>query len=394
MRRVGALVVLALLVAAVIGFAGAPTFWKRYAVVWAHGGRFPVSVYAPREPVPGGNLGPAPRVAPELELLDRQSLTAAADYAGKYGSRALIVSRHDHLVFERYWQGTSFDTVEDAGEFGRVLLALAVRIAISDKKLAWPDEPIGYVLKEWAGDARGAITVRNLLQMSSGLAPAGSLRNPWSRAAKEAFGTDIDAQYLNWPLAAPPGRQWLEQSADPQLLARVLERATRQRYAHYLSESIWKRIGAADASLWLDRDGGAAHVDRGFLARQGDWIRVGELLLKDGNYQGDEIVVPGWVTQMIRPAKAHAGYGFYVRLGSPALPDTTPYATDDVFLVAAGGNRLWLVPSLQIAILRTGEPADDWDDARIANLIIRGARDFVPPQARPGADLSRLVPHH
>ena len=64
---------------------------------------------------------------------------------------------------------------------------------------------------------------------------------------------------------------------------------------------------------------------------------------------------------------------------------------------AAGGNRLWLVPSLQIAILRTGHMprgGGDWDDARIPNLIIHGARDYVPQQGQPAADLSKLVPNH
>jgi hypothetical protein len=73
----------------------------------------------------------------------------------------------------------------------------------------------------------------------------------------------------------------------------------------------------------------------------------------------------------------------------------SPFATNDVFVVEGGGNRMWLVPSLQIAILRTGnQPSSDWDDGRIPNLIIRGAHDFIPPAARPGADIRQLVPNH
>jgi hypothetical protein len=75
-----------------------------------------------------------------------------------------------------------------------------------------------------------------------------------------------------------------------------------------------------------------------------------------------------------------------------------PYATRDIFVVdSSGGNRLWLIPSLQMAILRMGRlprNASDWDDARIPNLIINGARDYLPLQARPGSDLSKLVPNH
>ena len=75
---------------------------------------------------------------------------------------------------------------------------------------------------------------------------------------------------------------------------------------------------------------------------------------------------------------------------------TADRSARDLFAVqGAGGNRLWLVPSLQIAILRTA-PAGrdaDWNDSRIPNLIIRGARDYLP-SAQPGADVSALVPAH
>jgi hypothetical protein len=48
-----------------------------------------------------------------------------------------------------------------------------------------------------------------------------------------------------------------------------------------------------------------------------------------------------------------------------------------------------------MAILRTGSALpSDWDEGRIPNLIIRGAHDFIPPAARPGADLRQLVPNH
>jgi hypothetical protein len=60
-----------------------------------------------------------------------------------------------------------------------------------------------------------------------------------------------------------------------------------------------------------------------------------------------------------------------------------------------GGNRLWLIPSLQIAVLCTASAPRraDFDDSRIPNLIVGGARDFVPPAVRP-ADLSKIVPGH
>src|SRR5438270_495684 len=201
----------------------------------------------PRERVAGGNEPPAPRVAPELESLDARALKEAAHYASLHDSQALIVSRHDHIVFERYWHGSGFDTLCDAQSFTSLLAALATGVAISHRLIGRPDEPIGALIAEWRDDPRGAITVRNLLESLSGA----------------------------------------------QLLALVLERATRERYASYLSEALWRRIGAGDAWLEVDHPGGTARADCCLLARQGDWIRIGQLLLRDGNYRGDEVIRPG-----------------------------------------------------------------------------------------------------
>jgi CubicO group peptidase (beta-lactamase class C family) len=396
-KWIGKWVALALLVVVVAGVAREPLFWKRYFAALGQAD-LPQSLYEPRELIQGGNDPPAPRVAPDLESLATEALEAAASYAGEHNSRALIVSRHGHIVFERYWDGTDFDTLENSQSFARVLAALVTGVAISDRKIGWPDEPIGHFISEWRNDPRGAITVRHLLQLSSGLRPPGSTINPWGAGAHELFGSDVIAEHLSQPLTGTPGVTWVDQRADSQLLALVIERATGQRYASYVSQALWRRIGAGDAWLWVDRAGGAAHADCGLFARQGDWIRVAELLLGDGNYRGDEVIRPGWVAQMRVPAKGNSNYGSYLRLGTRNVEGMEPYATNDVFLVeASGGNRLWLVPSLHIAILRTGglpRTPSDWDDAHIPNLIIHGARDYLPPQAQPGADLSKLVPNH
>ena len=358
--------------------AGGALWWKRAGTT---------PTYEPRERVVGGNEAPAPRVAAELESLDGGALNAAAGYAGEHGSRALIVARHDHIVFERYWRGTNFDTPTDGQSFTPLLAALATGVAISHRRIGWPDEPIGAFVSEWAQDPRGAITVRNLLQNSSGLAPAASSGRP---------PTDLIAAALAEPLSGIPGATRREQAADAQLLALVLARATRERYAAYLSETLWRPLGAADAWLWLDKPGGAVHAECCMLARQGDWIRVAQLLLRDGNYRGAELIRPGWVTLMRAPARGDPRYGAFVQLASPPAPGHEPYAARDLFLVGGtGGNRMWLVPALQLAIVRIAPDTDaGWDDSRIPNLIIRGARDYVPPAAQPGADVSGLVPGH
>jgi CubicO group peptidase (beta-lactamase class C family) len=373
--------VLLLLLALVLG----PPVWTRYLGALSQRSAM---LYQPRERVAGGNESPAPRVLPATELFDPRALEEAARYAGEHGAQALIVSRHDHIVFERYWRGSSFATLIDAGSFAPLLAALAVGHALSHRQLGWPDEPVGVLLPQWANDPRGAITLRNLLQYSSGLASSGPADNPY----------ELAASLMARPLAAPPGSRRLEQPADPQLLALALEQATHQRYADFVSQTLWRPVGAGDAWLWLDHPQGTAHADCCLISRQGDWMRIGELMLRDGNYRGDELMRPGWIAVMRAPSLKEPQFGMFLRDGSRPAPGRESYATRDVF-VAGGkdGNRLWMVPSMGIVVLRTGtaEQGDaSWDDARLPNLVIRGARDYLPPAALPGADLSAIVPGH
>jgi len=336
---------LAVIVVVVLVIARDP----QYSIQRFAGSGLAASLYIPRAVIHGSNQPPAPREDPATQQLSKTALESAAAYAESQHSRALIVTRHGYRVFERYWHGSNLDTVIESSGLGRVVAALATGAAISGRKIGWPDEPTGYLVPAWSHDPRGRVTVRQLLQ----------------------------------------------HGADPDSLAYVIQTATAQPYAQYVSEAIWARIGAADASIWLKRSDGTPHVDTGFFARQGDWLRVGELLLGNGNYQGDEVLLPRWVPELLQPSRTNPAYGSYLRLGMHAAPGMSPYLTPDVYVIEGGGNRMWLVPSLQIAILRTGGALDpDWDDGRIPNLIVNGAHDFVPPAARPGADLRLLVPNH
>src|SRR5262249_3804112 len=181
-------------------------------------------------------------------------------------------------------------------------------------------------------------------------------------------GTDIRGAALARPLSGVPGEAWAPQPADPQLLALVIERATGERYAADLAAALRPRSRAGGACRYPHRAGGAAPDDGCLLARQGDWIRVAELLLGDGNYRGYEIIRPGWVKAMRLPALANHDYGSYLRLSAQAAGGRQAYVAPDTYAVDnEGGNRLWLIPSLGIAVLCTAVAprGADFDEARI-----------------------------
>jgi CubicO group peptidase (beta-lactamase class C family) len=384
----GLLVVLLAVIAAV---AVAPQFWKRWPVAAIYGSTdAPLWFYRPRELIAGAPASGMPHESAEDQQIEPSALQAAAEYAEQHRSRALIVSRRSHLVLEKYWDGVEGRTLDNSGNLSRVLTTVMLGVAIGESKIGSVDEPAANYIKEWRADDRKRIRIRDLAQMSSGL-KASRFGDSEGR-----LQSDILARHLAQPVDATPGERWLRQNIDPQMLALVIERATAQPYARYVSENLWKRIGAGDAYFWQDRAGGTAHADCCMLARPGDWMRVAEVLANDGVYLGEEILRPGWIKQMLTPAKANANYGFQVWLHDVSAAE--PIAVDDMFFVDDGRYRLWISPRLRLAILRIGGGRDgkDWSDTRIPNLIIRGLRDYAPPAVAPSQkiDPNLYAPGH
>jgi CubicO group peptidase (beta-lactamase class C family) len=404
LKRILVVAGIAAIVAIAIAVAREPLFWKRYILAAIHSpASLPASFYEPSATLTGGEVFDPPRVQPELEQLEPAALRAAADYAAARDSTALIVVRRGHIVFEQYWDGEGFGAVADLGAFNSTLPALMVGIAMGDRKIGLVAEPVANYIEEFRNDGRSTITIADLLQSSSGLAPPGGGLGPWSQSAHERYGTSTQAMCLARPLEARPGERWLAQRCDVQLLALLVERATRTSYARYISENLWKPIGAADAQLARENEAGAVRADCCLRARRGDWMRIAELLVSDGRFQGEQIVPPGWVREMLAPSKTNPHFGYQVWRGHPFTQNapgneaSEPYAAETYLLKGSGRSRLWLVPSLRLSILRTGTSRDsdpDWDDAHIPNLIIRGARDFKPQGTGDARDLSTLVPNH
>jgi CubicO group peptidase (beta-lactamase class C family) len=395
--------VLALAAIAALVFGSDPLFYKRYLLAATHSTTtLPKSFYEPGVTITGvTDSSDFPRVEPDLQNLDKAALAEAAKYAADHNTTALIATRRSHTVFEQYWDGQRSSAMVDLGEINATITALMLGIAMADRKIGLLTEPAANYLDEFrdTNDARNAITLDDLLHSSSGLAPAAGGWAPWSEAAQERFGTRAQASCLARKPVARPGEKWLPQSCDVQLLALVIERATHQPYARYISESLWKPIGAADARLALEAESGAPRADCCLRARRSDWMRIAELLVSDGHFQGEQVLPPGWVKTLLAPSKANRNFGAQVWRGeffAPGEGASERYAADDTFILKGPGkSRLWFVPSLGLAILRTGtnsESDSEWDDARIPNLIVRGARDFTPKSG--AQDLKSLVPNH
>ncbi len=343
MRKVLWIAVPLLVLLAALRVAGDSDYWNRYVAALAGvGAEGQLRLVAPRLRVAGQQSG-IPRATPAAENLLEPALKDAREQAVAGGLWALLVHRHGHRVFEYFENGRDGAIVVAGGELAALPLALALGVLADNARAPF--------------DA-AAQAVRDAV------VPASGWRNPWSRAAHARFNLH-------------PAPALLLQDADGDV-------------ANTLSQRVWLPLGADDAWLW-GRDDAALRVDCCMLARLDDWMRLGDLLLGQGSYEGQRIASPDWIrTLLARDADGHAHPVWLVQQ-APWHGDE-PLVERDAYWFDLGTDlRLWLAPrrGLQVLVWAGGGKARD---TLIPNIILRGLNDQAPSPG--GGNPGDLVPGH
>lgn len=386
--------------AASAGLAGERRFWSRWSSIQRQTpATLPQWVDA-KETVAGRFARELPERPPAQRRIAAAALGEAAAYAGRTQTLALLVWHDGAIEFERYWQGRGPDDVSETYSMAKSIVGLATGLAIADGHIGSIDEAAARYVDGWRGTAKETLTIRELLEMTSGLRHErfnyAFMQSPWATGLRTFLGPDIEARVLDYPIARVPGAEFNYNSANSQVLLTVLERATGRRYAQYVSERLWQPLGAKDAAVWLDRPGGTPRAFSYFMARPRDWLRAGVMIADGGRFEDREVLPRAWIAAMLTPSARNPNYGLHIWLGAPAggrrfynrntpfgVLHSAPYLADDVaFFDGGGGHRLYVVPSRRLVILRTGAAnRPDWDDAILPNVILRGLPESsVAPQ--------------
>jgi CubicO group peptidase (beta-lactamase class C family) len=421
MRRIMLVIVMCLLVAgsAAVGIVAADwPFWQRVLRLaqLPDSGEWPESFYQPVARIEGAAaagtspsfFAPADPAAPGI---DPPALEAAAAWAEKNNSVALLVLHRGRVEFERYWGGMTGETLFSGRAMSRSLLGMVYGFAVTEGRLSLDDKAEKF-LPEWRGEKRGSITIRQLMQNVSGLeevplnvvnAPADAsapvrlwylTRSFLGKNSRLSLGSDFGAVALSFELAFDPASRFSFSNANSQLLGVILERATGEAFERYVQQRLWQFVAADAGEFYMDRSTGMPAVYCCFRATPRDFLRIGSLLADDGRLEGRQVLPPGWVASMRETSRINPLYGLQVWSGRAAagtreyttdsgrgVPHGEPYDTDDVIWMEGGGGRtIWAIPSQQLVIVRLGRASPDWDASVLPNTILRGVRPAVPTQ--------------
>jgi len=274
-------------------------------------------------------------------------------------TKALLVVVHGRIAAERYAEGITRETRMQSWSMAKSFLHAALGLAIADGKLN-PDAPAP--VPEWQGadDPRRAITIRQLAQMTDGLAFRENYGDANADAMQMLFGAgrgDVGKSAAQTPLEAPPGTHWSYSSGSANILSRILRDALggREAYRAFLKQRLLEPIGMRSAVPEFDASGswiGSSYIH----ATARDFARFGLLYLRDGFWDGRQLLPSEWVKtayQSSEPAKGRYGTLFWLNgrnpdTGKRAISDKLP---EDMFFARGFGGQLIAIAPSQGAVI-------------------------------------------
>ncbi|MEN2986969.1 serine hydrolase [Tistrella sp. BH-R2-4] len=306
---------------------------------------------------------------------------------------AVLVARGGRLIAELYRRGDDrslYDLWSSCADFGPtdrhdmrsisksvvalVYGSLLARGEVPDPSArvvaSFPDEP------DFADPGRRAIRLRDLLTMSTGL--------DWDEPSPVRRAAHNDETALIWSasafrtvfaheVVAAPGARFVYSGGATAVLAEIMTRATGRSLTDLVDETLFRPLGIVDWA-WVENLHGMPLAAAGLRLRPRDLMKIGLMMLDHGRWQGRSIIPSAWIDEMITPRIAvgvRLDYGYQwwrqqVTWQGRALPV--------VAAIGNGGQRLFLVPDLDLAVVTTGGA---YGDPAIGPVLDRLLRDVV-----------------
>jgi CubicO group peptidase (beta-lactamase class C family) len=280
------------------------------------------------------------------------------DYISLNRVSGLLVLKNGKIAFERYELGNTETTRWMSMSMVKSMSSTLVGVAIKDGYIQSIDDPITNYLPALAGSAYEGVTVRNLLQMASGVSWDETYTNPSSDRRRM-----LEAQLAGKPgsilelmrtltRAGEPGTVWNYNTGETQVVGELIRAAVKRPVAQYLSERIWSKFGMeSDATWWLESPNGQEIGGSGLSATLRDYGRFGLFFMNGGVVKEEKVLPERWITEagsskMIAGKNVNYGYMWWI-------PDASANSVHRGALLARGifGQFIYLNPVERIVVV-------------------------------------------
>ena len=261
-----------------------------------------------------------------------EKLDETIQWVGDHNTVAFIVLHQGKKVVEEYWGGGGINKYIKIASITKSITAILIGIAQQEGILNIDDNVSDYISAGWSNsdeENEAKITIHNLLTMTSGL--------------------DEDLNYVD-----EPGANYLYNTPAFYQLWLVLEKASGKTIVEFTNEALFKKVGMSDALRWY----------KGGALKPRDIARFGLLVINRGMWNDNAIITDmNYYNDMLSPSQDYVNcYGYLWWLnndcnahdgGSEFLSFSN--APDDLYAaVGAGDQRLYIIPSKELVIVRLG----------------------------------------
>jgi CubicO group peptidase (beta-lactamase class C family) len=312
-----------------------------------------------------------------------------AGYMDEHHLAGVMVLQHGRIRLQRYALGFKPEQRWESFSVAKSVTSTLLGIALQRGDIHSLDDTLGTYIPELRDSAYGKVTVQQLLTMTSGVHWNEDYADPNSDVAQMYLGACVDHQahilaYLKkQPRQWQAGTHWNYNTAETDLLGILVQRATHQSLAAYLSRTIWQPYGMASDATWIkDECDGSDTGGSGLSATLGDYARLGQFMLDGGRIDGKPVVAAAWLKGALhRQERVDApdrGYGYLWWTDSDGS-----YAAIGIF-----GQLVYVDPARQLVIAQVGAWPQATSDALVASRrgFIAAIKRAVDAESKLSAD--------
>ncbi len=275
------------------------------------------------------------------------------DYMKKTGTVAFVVLRGDTLLYEYYGDDFADTSRFNVFSMTKAYMSTLTGIAVGEGKIKSIDQSISEYLPWCIDSAICKITIRDLLQMTSGLKSNEGYLNPWGTSTKMYYGYQMPKIMRDLQVKYAPGTRYFYQNVNSQLLGMIVRRAVGKPLATYLSEKIWEPMGMEADAGWSLAEG--TDEEKAFCclnARARDFARFGLLVLNQGNWKGKQLIPREWLAEVARIDTSRGANNRY-HFNWFLTPEQ-----DDFWAEGLLGQFTYICPKTRTVIVRIGNSLD------------------------------------
>jgi CubicO group peptidase (beta-lactamase class C family) len=224
------------------------------------------------------------------------------DYLQRNNTVAFVIIRNDSLIYEKYFDGLTKDSAVLSFSISKVFTSALIGLAISDRLIGSVEEPVTNYLPEMKKNGYDKVTIKHLLQMTSGILFREDKGSPFHEDAKFYYGGNLTKRALDLKLVRIPGTKFEYASGNTQLLGLILQRALKNKtITEYLQEKIWNPLGMESAGKW-NTDRKNKGIEKMFCclnATARDFAKFGTLYLHQGKFNSRQVIPKEWAGQSV-----------------------------------------------------------------------------------------------